>query len=356
MRVAVSIPTYKRPNLLRLLIQDIAAQTVCISTLIIVDGDPSSGEVRSVLDDVRAISDWDILYVPSNHPNLAYQRFLGYLVVGDCDVLTYLDDDLRLHSRNAISKLLGPLQENPEFVAGTADIRFPKEIVGVEGVVRDRIQDSRRAPSFLVRWFGASASTAPGKMTPLGTRVPPNSSGRSYSEVEWLSGGVMVFRLRILSPDFFSEDLFALTHVRCGLGEDSFLGRRALSFGKLFIAHECGVDHPNADVPKAYPTEAFRMGVATAYSRRFLNDCYRGFSHPTFADRVSLAKGLFGGSVLAVARAVASRRRHRIAYATGYIYGALRALFVRPTAKRLTPGIDWGGDAKCAVRKVEIIR
>jgi glycosyltransferase involved in cell wall biosynthesis len=309
-----------------------------------------------MLKEFNHVDGWKIRYVPSNHPNLAYQRYLGYLASKDHELLVYLDDDLRISDADAFSKLLSPLM-NPVsgFVAGTAVIRFPEEIGAIGGAVRDRIQDSRQVPSLLVKWLGASASTAPGGLTPLGNRVPPDPRGAAYSEVEWLRGGVMVFRVNVLSEKFFSDDLFALTYVRCGLGEDTFLGRRALSYGKLFIANECVIDHPNADVPKAYPTQAFRMGLATAYSRRFINDTYRGFNPPTFADRKALIKGLIGGTVLALLRALKSPSRHRFSYAVGYIYGTLRAFLFPPIAHRLAPGVDWRGDARSVTLKMESI-
>ena len=357
MNFALSIPTYKRPSLLRLLIQDVAMQSCRPSSIIIVDGDPLSNDVRDMLMELKGLGEWEIRYVPSNHPNLSYQRYLGYLAAKDHELLVYLDDDLRIADAQALSILLSPLTDSISgFVAGTAVIRFPQDIGSIDGAVRDRIHDSRLTPSAMVRWFGASASTAPGGMTPLGNRVPPILNGSAYSEVEWLRGGVMAFRVKVLSEKFFSDDLFALTHVRCGLGEDTFLGRRVLSYGKLFVANECVIDHPNADAPKAYPTQAFRMGLATAYSRRFINDTYRGFNPPTFSDRTALAKGLLGGAVLGLLRALRSPSRHRFAYAIGYVSGVLRAFLLPPTARRLTPNIDWRGDARSAIGKIEIIK
>lgn len=356
MKIALSIPTFKRPELLRSLILDVATQTSLPATIVIVDGDPESGEVRRMLKEISDLRLWEIRYIPSNHPNLAYQRYLGYLAAKDHELLVYLDDDLRVKDVDALSELVKPLKSHAsKYIAGTAEIRFPQEISCGEGVVRDRILDSRRKPSRLVRWLGASSKTAPGGMTPLGNRIPPEPFGAEYSEVEWLRGGVMVFRLNVLSDDFFSDDLFALTHVRCGFGEDTFLGRRALSLGKLFMSHGCVVDHPNADAPKAYPIQAFRMGLATAYSRRFINDTYRGFSPPNLSDRIVLTQGLIGGSFLALSRTLRSPSRRRLAYLAGYVFGAIRAAFFPPNARRLTPKIDWRSDATSAIRKMEKI-
>jgi glycosyltransferase involved in cell wall biosynthesis len=353
MKLALCIPTFKRAYLLRLLLDDVAAQTVRPDKLVVVDGDPASGEVRDVLAQHLPHAPWSVVYLPSNHANLAYQRYLGFLATGDHELLLYLDDDLRISDAAALEQLVVPLlQPNSTYVAGTARIRYPAELGQAEGAVRDRIEDSRRGPGLLTRWLGASHSTHPGGLTAVGNRIAPNASSR-YADVEWLRGGVMVFRTEILSDEFFSDDLFALTHAGCGLGEDTFLGRRALSRGKVFMANEVVVDHPNADAPKAYPIDACRMGYATAYSRRFINDTYRGFGAPSIQDRWSLVRGLAGGSLLSIMRAVRSANRRRAAYAAGYLFGAVNAFARPPRAARLTPHIRWRSDALSALKEME---
>jgi glycosyltransferase involved in cell wall biosynthesis len=353
--VTLCVPTYKRPHLLETLLRDASAQTLRPATVIVVDGDAASGDVRAMLHRIRAVASWRVIYVPSNHANLAYQRYLGYLAARGTDVLIYLDDDLRVSDTSMFEKLLKPFMNGDSgFVAGTATIRFP-ELGQAIGAIRDRILDTQVTPGCLVRWLGGSRSIEPGGLTPMGHRIPPDASGAEYSCVGWLRGGVMAFRMSILSEEFFSDDLFALTWARCGLGEDTFLGRRALSLGKVFVAHEAVVDHPNADAPKAYPVQAFRLAFATAYSRRFINDTYRGFALPTLGDRLSLAKGLLGGSALALWRLLRSPSRRRAAYAAGYVGGCLKAAFVPPRARRLTPRIDWRSDARKSIDAMETL-
>ena len=73
--LSICICTYKRPELLSLLIDDIFGQSIIPDQLIIVDGDPSSGRVISILATNPCLT--EIYYLPSNHGNLPYQRYLG---------------------------------------------------------------------------------------------------------------------------------------------------------------------------------------------------------------------------------------------------------------------------------------
>jgi glycosyltransferase involved in cell wall biosynthesis len=354
MKLAICIPTYKRAALLAALLDDIAMQSLQPDTIVVVDGDPSSGAVRSHLRQRTRISDF--LFVPSNHANLAYQRFLGAKVASGHDLLVYLDDDLRISQPDAIEKLIAPLKkENALYAAGTAVIQFPAvQRADDADAVANRIMDSLTGPGLLTRLLGAARHAEPGGITPLGHRIPPRSC-EPYVEVQWLRGGVMAFRTEILTDDFFSTDLFALTHVKCGLGEDTYLGRRALVHGKLYMANNAVFHHPNADPPKAYPIDAFRMGFASAYSRRFVNDTFRGISPPTIADRAALLKGLVGAGAVSVWKAMSTRSKTRFAYSAGFLTGSAKALLRAPKAHMLTPNISWWKDATAACESTELI-
>jgi hypothetical protein len=50
--LCICIPTYKRANLLKLLLEDLARQCCHPETLIIVDGDPESNEVAQIMDGI----------------------------------------------------------------------------------------------------------------------------------------------------------------------------------------------------------------------------------------------------------------------------------------------------------------
>ena len=356
----ICICTYKRPHLLKLLLDDISNQSVQPDCVIIVDGYPKSGEVLQSLTERKFHSRWRVFYIPSNHGNLSYQRYLGWRTAKlyGSDILLYLDDDLRIFQTDAVEKTLAPIIVKTGDVCGvTGIIDFGDHAkFGKNEVLADRVQISKGKRLLLVRWLGASRRESPGGLSPSGHRLIPVDHGREYEFVEWLRGGVMAYKMNALTQGCFSEDLFALDHIRCGLGEDTFLSRRVGIKGALLMAFGAHFQHPHDDLPQAYPTQAFKFGHATAYSRRLLNDNYRGFDPPQFSDRLALVKSYLGTSCLNWWRALAAPKKHRFAYAWGYTLGAFRGLIQKPTASNLTPHISWWQDADEALRHTIIIQ
>jgi|WetSurMetagenome_2_1015567.scaffolds.fasta_scaffold50409_2 glycosyltransferase involved in cell wall biosynthesis len=354
---AICICTYKRAYLLEKLIRDLTNQSCLPNYLIVIDGDPNSGAVAGMMASLKLHPKLCTIYLPSNHGNLSYQRYLGWKVATrmNCDILLYFDDDLRISQRYSVAKTIAPLFWNKNIVGVTGNTSTGdlSKHANSEALV-DRVKSGRL--SFLVQWFGAARNLPPGSLSPSGHRCAPRDRGMDYESVEWLQGRVMAYKMAALTEACFSEDLFALDHIRCGLGEDTFLSRRVGTSGKLLMAYCAHFEHPDDDLPKSYPYQAFKFGYATAYSRRLLNDYYRGFAPPLFSDRVALVKSYLGTSMLNWWWALSTPRRHRFAYAGGYTWGALRGLIQKPTAKNLTPNIDWWKDADAAMQNLVILR
>lgn len=345
--IAVVIPTYKRAHLLALLLDDLQHQTRQPCEVIVVDGDPESGDVLRMMQDRDYPESWSVCYVPSNHGNLSYQRYLGWKAVRGANVLVYLDDDMRIEQRDALERLVQPLDTQPDVVGLTGIITFgdasaleeTKALNEPSGTSNSLIQTVRRV----------AGNRRPGTVTPLGHRIPPTMNGDDYVPVEWLRGGVMAFRLPALSQECFSDDLFALYHIRRGRGEDTFLSRRVGAKGRMLLATRAVFLHPNVDLPKAYPYQAQKLAHAVAYSRRFLNDHYRPFQSPTALDRLHLYLSYGYNVALHWLRAIRVPERYRAAYAWGYMRGAVRGLLQRPTARHLTPDVNWWADADAAL-------
>jgi hypothetical protein len=300
-----------------------------------------------------------VLYLPSNHANLSYQRYLGWRVAKTLPApcFLYLDDDLRISQTDAIEKVIAPLTWEEDKIVG---VTAPSQSGGFENIQEaealiDRDHQSRGVTPLLVKIFGAARSIPPGGLSPSGHRRFPLNQGNNYSPVEWLQGRVMAYSMRALSEECFSVDLFALDHIRCGLGEDTFLSRKVGSKGQLLLAFCAQFEHPDDDLPKSYPYQAYKLGYASAYSRRLLNDHYRGFDPPLMSDRFALVKSFLGTACLNWWRAVTGPKRHRFAYAWGYSRGALRGLLQKPTARNLTPNIDWGRDAEAALKNLVVV-
>ncbi len=350
--LAVCVPTFQRPHLLRFLLRDLTKQTLQPDLLVVVDGDPASGEVRALLGEVLPNPSWKMIYVPSNHSNLPYQRYLGWRASAGYRWLVYLDDDLRISQITCLNKLVEPFRWPGRNIAGvTGRIIFASRRTAKSGTSGP--SDPNTPLSALVERFGSSRHIAPGGLTPSGDRKLPVDTDQRYENVEWLHGGVMAFRRKLLTAECFSENLFALAEAGCGLGEDTILSRRASSKGELLFALCAQVKHERAEESKACPAHGFRLGYATALSRRLINDNFRGLEQPQRQDRLTLLQSYAGNMLLTWGRALRSLTDQQVRYACGYTLGALRGLSRRPTASRITPQIEWWLDAERALIRAE---
>jgi GT2 family glycosyltransferase len=334
--LAVVIPTYKRPHLLQRLLADLMCQSVVPGLCVVVDGAPESGDVLFMLNELVASQPWQTTYIPSNHANAPYQRYLGAEIAKEYKWVIFFDDDIRVHESDVIEKIIEPfLWRNRSIVGVSPRIDFPS---------RSLIQKKTRN------------NYLPGSVTPVGDRVLPFDDGSAYVTVAALRGGVMAYRLKALLSVMFCEDAFAMSHIRCGLGvDDTFLSRQVGQFGELLYASCVRVEHPDTDVSRAYPASSYNLAYARAYSRRFINDHFRVNRLPTLSDRYFLLKNLLGNVSLGFWRAFQTMDKVQLAYAWGYLRGALRAFLQEPTSKNLTPGINWRVDAEQALVRGIII-
>ena len=356
--LSICICTFKRVDLLDLLLTDISQQTIWPHSIIVVDGDPGSNDVFGLLIKKYKNVNIKIIYLPSNFGNLAYQRYLGWRVADreKSDLLLYFDDDLRISNEYALEKLLEPMYKDNNVLGVTAitDIGLMGELSNQP--IFNRENNNKNILNILTKNFGSGATIPPGGLAPSGHRIAPERKSEGFVEVKWLQGRVMLYRMNAISQNSFSDDLFALDHIRCDLGEDTFLSRRVGYKGKMLLGYGLGIEHPNADLPKCYPVEAYHFAYASAYSRRFLNDHYRVFEPPKLSDRIALVKSYLGNSIINWGRAVTSLKKYEFSYAPGYTKGALRGIFQKPTAKNLTPHINWWQDAEEALRNQIIIQ
>ncbi len=106
--LALCVCTYRRPELLAKLLQDMLHQTMLPGILIIVDGDPSSGDVLSTLKGFQFPERMKRWWLPSNHANLPYQRYLGWLAVQHepLSYFIYLDDEFMIDDLSTRENLL----------------------------------------------------------------------------------------------------------------------------------------------------------------------------------------------------------------------------------------------------------
>jgi hypothetical protein len=238
-------------------------------------------------------------------------------------------------------------------VGVTARIAFPRRSKSVHAAKMEPFRDGLGAVPRALARLGGGRNIRPGGLTPTGHRKLPQFTAQLYAPVDWLHGGVMAYRRDALTADCFSDDLFALAHLGCGLGEDTVLSRRAAGRGELLYACCARVVHPGRHLPRAYATGSFSLGYATAFSRRLINDNYRGLAPPRLGDRLALLRSYGGTAGVEWFRAVRSRRRDRFGYSLGYTLGAMRGLLRRPAARHITPNVDWWLDSEKAMVHVQ---
>lgn len=327
-RLTVAIPTFRRPHLLARLLEDLARQSRLPDRLIVVDGEGRSPEVSAVVE----ASPWRSLartsIVHSTRANLPFQRIAASVAAGSEGVVLYLDDDLRIPCSESVREVVSTLEDSTtDIVAATAEI---------EGIA-----PSSGPAAASSRW-GAALRSLPGELTPTGVRMAPLDG--AAPTVCWLRGGVMAIRADALSQVRVPHALLALAQRGWGLGEDLILARMLSGYGRIVLARRARFEHPRETNSVAYRRDDLGFGFASAYSRRLVNDYYRGDALPRLPDRIALLRTYAGASVWHALQAARQRTSSR--FAIGYAAGAFAGILHPPSVRRLTPNIDWSEELR----------
>jgi glycosyltransferase involved in cell wall biosynthesis len=354
-RCAICIPTYRRAPQLARLIADLKEQTLAPDLLVVVDGDPASGEVIQALRSAAVPDATEVVYLPSNYASLPYQRYLGWKTCIGSRWLVYLDDDLRIPQRDFIEKMTAPLEWRSRQIAGvTCGINFGDP--DNAGSVQASTLELTRAGPLLWHRSMNQGHLALGGLSPSGHRCMPEDGGSGYETVEWLSGAAMAFRTDDLEASWFPPEGFALFRARLATGEDLVLARHARQKGELLFAFCASVHHPYETPSNFGSADFYRLGLIHSYGERYVNDSYRGSATPTFLDRLALARSLAGSVVLHWSRFLRQPESRRWRFGCGFTTGALRALFAFPTQSELAPGVDWERAAQDALQGRVMLR
>jgi len=325
-RLAVVIPTYRRPALLARLLDDLARQSRLADELWIVDGEGGSADLRqAVRNSGWALGGRTAAILASTRANLPFQRYAGRVAASAASCLLYFDDDVRLRSPNVVADLVRAVEGGA--AGATAEIRMGPP--------------SGPRPG-LTALLGPARLAQPGSLTASGARVPPLRSERIFPSIEWLRGGAMAFRTAALPLEAYPPELFELAEMGYGLGEDLVLAVIAGRSGELVLAREAIVEHPGDDVTRSYATDPERRGYARAVSRRLLAEL-RPFS----------AGRLWTAHAGAMAEALLSHNSGALRYAAAYLRGAM----VRARTGRFCPpsGVDWRAEAQRTVESCFVI-
>ena len=323
-RLTVVVPTYRRAAELARLLGELGRQQRRPGRLIVVDGEGGDPRVRAAVAEAAATLGCETLLVPSTRANLPFQRYLGRLLCTNGDRLVCFDDDLLLPDPKTLGELERALDRA---AAATCEVAGP---------------GLGRRPWAPTRWRARFIRRRPGALTAAGQRHPPAPGPERFVRVEWLRGGAMAFRAEALPPEEFPLEMFALAESGVSAGED--LALALVVRGPIVLARRVVVEHPGEAPSRALPGRARARGFGAAYSRRLLNDLFRG-GRPSALDRGALALGWAAGAVQAAFTGGP--------FLFGYFEGALHGILRPPCAARLAPGVDWDDEARRSLARVE---
>ena len=129
MSVSVVIPTYKRPEGLRLAIESVIAQSHQPDEILVVDNDPA-GSARTMAATAKAVARCEVVYVHAPEPGVSNARNAG-LAAAKGRFIAFLDDDeiasgiwleslLRTAEAQSASVVFGPLTGQAQNAGGLA--------------------------------------------------------------------------------------------------------------------------------------------------------------------------------------------------------------------------------------------
>lgn len=297
-RLAYVVPTYNRPDDLRLLFESLVAQTDAPDQIIVVDASDAPADGLSA-DFPQLAVDW----VRVRPPSLARQRNLGMAAVrADIDVAGYLDDDLELE---------------PEATARMR--RFWSQAGDEVGGAAFAITNQRVAAGRLDRLFGHSGSS-PGAVLRSGFAVSIPFFTET-TRTEWLYGGATMWRRRVI--DAFQYDEWYIGH---GYLEDVDFSYRVSRRFALYVVGDARTAHWHRPMR---PDRMTAFGRQQIVNRLYFIRKMRSFSTP------AIVWGLIGVFVVNLYAAIRTGDRGGLKRFAGNLRGLAQAL---RDPRRTAPG------------------
>lgn len=270
---AVIIPTYNRPAELMRCLVSIVAQTRRPEEVIVVDDAADEPARYAALFEG---SPTRFVYIRKNGPKGAARSRNLAIARSTADVLVFLDDDTELDP-GYVEGFLSILEADPN-----------EEIAGVSGTptrYRDGVEIPPRPPASmwtrLESFFLISSSTREGRILPSGSRCPQNTPG-DLSPVDFLQGGNMAVRRKLLGPSAFLEGLDK-TGGGYALGEDVVFSYILGRTHRLYSTNRARMKHFAAPGNRPDKRQMNHMKVIHQY--HFMHDIMKGgvIHHLAFA-------------------------------------------------------------------------
>lgn len=246
MKISLVICTYMRPESILKLLESVNTQLFKPFEIIIVDGSTNE-HTQEILKNFRTDIPLNYFLVDADVRGLTKQRNFGVSKVSaDSEIISFLDDDVILHSIYFL-EIAKTFQENPE-AAGVGGIDVKEngyfklepgqQVSGFHYYSFDGYA-TKEALRFKIRKFLGLLTDLPPDI------IPPYSHGRSGHppsgktyEVEHLIGLSMAYRKHI-----FKEIRFSPYFEGYGLYEDFDFSLRSMAFGKLYVNTNALLEH-----------------------------------------------------------------------------------------------------------------
>ncbi len=229
-RISVVTPTLDRPQEVRELLVNLAAQIVAPSEVILVDGAPPEDQrTREAVAELEGEMPWPCRYL-RHGGGTAIQRNVG-IEASSGDLVALIDDDMRL-AEDYFERMLEVFAGDPE-----------RRVGGVAGYIDNQFLDPATSPRW--RWYRRLrlfSTYEPGRYDyqsgyPINRYLQPPHDG--LREVDFMSTNNAVWRREV-----FAEGLrFAKFFTGYGVLEDAHFALRAgrrwrlLEYGRAHCLH-----------------------------------------------------------------------------------------------------------------------
>jgi len=247
--ISLIICTYKRPEIVKRLLESINDQIVLPGEIIVVDGSLDDRTEVSVSEVTGPVSDRLIyIRVDENDRGLTRQRNVG-IRRAHGEIIAFLDDDT-VPEKDYFEQLLACFDRHPEAIGVGGQIITgsdwrPADLQKKPSNAAYRWENWEMPESY--RWrirklLGLTSNLPPGWMPAFGHGRPSNypSNGNDYP-VEFVMGGASAWR-----KDLFSSCQFSNYFIGYGLYEDLDFCVRASGIGQIFQCTSAQLEHYHA--------------------------------------------------------------------------------------------------------------
>lgn len=256
--ISVCIATHERSLLIETTLEHLAKQTLYPMEIVISDSSIGDTSQKLIEDFAKKHPVLSIKYIRSERRALPWQRWLAF-TQSSGEIILYLDDDVKL-SPKALSTLQKAYDNQGHNVSG---IGFIMTIESEKKVTHN--------DNFLKNKLYGIYNQAPGTISPGGLTISHWGLEliSPIVEVEWLCGGAMSYRRKILENIGPLDNLFILYDEGIGKGEDGILSFEARKYGNLYILTDALAYHPplSKAIRTANSHNGYKKGLLDTWGR-----------------------------------------------------------------------------------------